>query len=30
MLRFDSQGQILDHRDYDNYIERREQPYADW
>jgi hypothetical protein len=30
VLRFDDQGQVVDHRDYDNHVERREQPYADW
>jgi hypothetical protein len=30
VLRFDSQGQIVDHRDYDNHVGRREPPYADW
>ncbi len=30
VLRFDEQGQVVDHRDYDNHVERREQPYADW
>jgi SnoaL-like domain len=30
VLRFDNQGNVVDHRDYDNHIERRQQPYADW
>jgi len=30
VLRFDDQGQVVDHRDYYNHVERREQPYADW
>jgi hypothetical protein len=30
VLRFDSQGQVVDHRDYDNRVGWREQPYADW
>jgi hypothetical protein len=30
VLRFDDQGQVVDHRDYDNHVERRQQPYADW
>ena len=30
VLRFGNQGQVVDHRDYDNHIERRERPYADW
>ena len=30
VLRFDDQGQVVDHRDYDNHVERREPPYADW
>ncbi|MGH7666255.1 MAG: nuclear transport factor 2 family protein [Candidatus Dormibacteria bacterium] len=30
LLRFDDQGQVVDHRDYDNQIERRQPPYPDW
>jgi hypothetical protein len=30
VLRFDDEGRMVDHRDYDNYAERREAPYADW
>jgi hypothetical protein len=30
VLRFDDGGQVLEHRDYDNHVERREPPYADW
>jgi hypothetical protein len=30
VLRFDDQGQVADHRDYDNHVQRRQQPYADW
>jgi len=30
VLRFDSQGQVVDHRDYDNHVAWREQPYAAW
>ena len=30
VLRFDSQGQVVEHRDYYNYVERREPPYAGW
>jgi hypothetical protein len=27
---FDDQGQVVEHRDYDNHIERREPPYSGW
>jgi len=30
VLHFDGQGQVVEHRDYYNYIERREPPYAGW
>jgi hypothetical protein len=30
VLRFDGRGQVVDHRDYDNHVERREPPYEDW
>ncbi len=30
VLRFDGDGQVVEHRDYDNHVERREPPYADW
>lgn len=30
MLRFDQRGQVIDHRDYDHHVERREQPYQGW
>lgn len=30
VLRFDDQGLVADHRDYDNHVERREQPYGSW
>lgn len=30
LLRFDAEGQVVEHRDYDNHIERREPPYEDW
>ena len=30
VLRFDDQGKVVDHRDYDNHVERREAPYAGW
>lgn len=30
VLRFDSQGQVLEHRDYDAHIEQRQPPYAGW
>jgi hypothetical protein len=28
VLRFDDHGKVVDHRDYDNHVERREAPYA--
>src|SRR5215469_2210104 len=30
VLRFDDQGNVVDHRDYDNHVERREAPYEGW
>jgi hypothetical protein len=30
VLRFDGQGQVVEHRDYDNHVERREPPYPGW
>jgi hypothetical protein len=30
ILRFDADGQVVDHRDYWNQVERREPPYPDW
>jgi predicted SnoaL-like aldol condensation-catalyzing enzyme len=30
VLRFDGQGQVIDHRDYANHVERREPPYSGW
>ena len=30
VLRFDDHGKVVDHRDYDNNIERREAPCAGW
>jgi hypothetical protein len=30
VLRFDDHGKVVDHRDYDNHVQRREAPYADW
>jgi SnoaL-like domain len=30
VLRFDDQGLVVDHRDYDDHVERREPPYAGW
>ena len=30
VLRFDDQGKVTDHRDYDNHVERREAPYPGW
>ena len=30
VLRFDEQGKVVEHRDYDNHVERREPPYAEW
>jgi nuclear transport factor 2 (NTF2) superfamily protein len=30
VLRFDDDGLVIDHRDYWNELERREQPYPGW
>ena len=30
VLRFDDQGKVVDHRDYDNHVERRQAPYEGW
>lgn len=30
VLRFDADGLVVDHRDYWNEIDRREQPFAGW
>jgi SnoaL-like domain len=30
VLRFDSDGQVVDHRDYWNQVERREPPFEGW
>jgi hypothetical protein len=30
VLYFDDQGQVVEHRDYDNHVERREPPYSGW
>ena len=30
VLRFDDQGQVVEHRDYDNHVNRREPPYPGW
>jgi len=30
VLHFDDQGQVVEHRDYDNHVERREPPYPGW
>jgi hypothetical protein len=30
VLRFDGQGQVVEHRDYDSHVEQRQAPYADW
>jgi len=27
---FDDHGKVVDHRDYDNHVQRREASYADW
>ena len=29
-LHFDDQGQVVEHRDYDNHVERREPPCSGW
>jgi len=30
VLHFDGQGQVVEHRDYYNHVERREPPYSGW
>jgi hypothetical protein len=30
VLRFDNKGKLVEHRDYDNHVERRQPPYAGW
>jgi hypothetical protein len=30
VLRFDEHGKVVEHRDYDNHVERRQPPYAEW
>ncbi len=30
VLQFDDHGQVVEHRDYDNRVERREPPYSEW
>jgi hypothetical protein len=30
VLRLDGQGQVVEHRDYYNPVERREPPYSGW
>jgi SnoaL-like domain len=30
VLRFDTRGNVVQHRDYDNHVERREPPYPGW
>ena len=30
LLRFDADGQVIDHRDYWNEVDRREPPYPGW
>lgn len=30
VLRFDADGRVVDHRDYDNHVEQRQSPYAGW
>ena len=30
VLHFDDEGKVVEHRDYNNHVERREPPYADW
>jgi ketosteroid isomerase-like protein len=30
VLRFDGPGQVIEHRDYDNHVDRREPPYEGW
>jgi hypothetical protein len=30
VLRFDEQSKVVEHRDYDDHVKRREPPYAEW
>lgn len=30
VLRFDAGGKVVDHRDYDHHVDRREAPYPGW
>jgi hypothetical protein len=30
VLRFDERGKVIEHRDYDNHVEQRQRPYAQW
>lgn len=30
VLHFDDAGNLVEHRGYDNHVERRQLPYADW
>ncbi len=30
VLRFDDEGQVVEHRDYDNHVKRRDPPYPGW
>jgi len=30
VLRFDIDGRVVEHRDYDNHVEQRQSPYAGW
>jgi SnoaL-like protein len=30
VLRFDNDGQVVEHRDYDNHVEQRQPPYSGW
>jgi hypothetical protein len=30
VLRFDDQGKVVEHRDYDNHTEQRQPPYPEW
>lgn len=30
VLRFDEDGKVVEQRDYDNHVERREPPYTGW
>jgi hypothetical protein len=30
VLRFNDRGIVVEHRAYDNHVEQRQPPYADW